>query len=585
MKQCPKCQAEISDTAKFCMECGFNIKKYEEEQAKPKARFCPECGTEIPRGAFCPECGYHIGGDGNSEATDPFGDDWLSELESSTSIDVVDAKTKRSKEQMERSLAAFEYEEHTDGTYTIVALKDKHALNITVPEGVVAIADHAFEQCDALNVSLPEGLLKIGDASFKNSQDLSKINLPESLFSIGNEAFRDCTMLNIEISASVKKVGKDAIKNTATDIRRMKEEEKKKAEAARKKAEAEEKRKAEEVSKAKATAKEKLGAYNNRANYRKAEIKEIEAILKKAESDIDTCTDIQAVERVVSTVKVKLDAIKTDAILSSEEKQKLEKRKAAEEAKRKAMEEAEKKQRAEAEARLSAEYQALFDQQEKERWHYAKYQCEQLKKHECNAISLGMWPQSEADPNVLIEGLQDANGYYFGKDVNGEAAKFAKINGKYYKVEPILWGRFGSLNEFMPVRILDCMRYDNSSGNYAQSEILAWLNGEFYQKAFTDWEKCMLFPNGLPECFVHLPPDYDANRFDNPNKVPTAYAKARGAYTHFEDGKGGYWLHSSQYDETQEALELDHDGVIYRCDVTRGDLGVVPYIIVLSWKI
>ena len=95
----------------------------------------------------------------------------------------------------------------------------------------------------------------------------------------------------------------------------------------------------------------------------------------------------------------------------------------------------------------------------------------------------------------------------------------------------------------------------------------------------------MLFPNGLPECFVHLPPDYDANRFDNPNKVPTAYAKARGAYTHFEDGKGGYWLHSSQYDETQEALELDHDGVIYRCDVTRGDLGVVPYIIVLSWKI
>ena len=57
MKECPKCKAQVSDTAKFCIKCGFNIKKHEEENSK---HFCPECGTEFSGGNFCPECGYDI---------------------------------------------------------------------------------------------------------------------------------------------------------------------------------------------------------------------------------------------------------------------------------------------------------------------------------------------------------------------------------------------------------------------------------------------------------------------------------------------------------------------------------------------
>ena len=50
MKQCPKCQANISDTAKFCMECGASL------IAK-----CARCGAELPNGAkFCLECGEKI---------------------------------------------------------------------------------------------------------------------------------------------------------------------------------------------------------------------------------------------------------------------------------------------------------------------------------------------------------------------------------------------------------------------------------------------------------------------------------------------------------------------------------------------
>ncbi len=32
MKNCPNCQASVSDTAKFCVKCGFNLKKLEEKK-------------------------------------------------------------------------------------------------------------------------------------------------------------------------------------------------------------------------------------------------------------------------------------------------------------------------------------------------------------------------------------------------------------------------------------------------------------------------------------------------------------------------------------------------------------------------
>ena len=235
MKQCPKCQANISDTAKFCVECGCNIKKYEEEHAQPKARFCPECGTEIQGGAFCPECGYRLGNDLHSETVsatlDPFADSWLSDLESSSNADVAAMKAQTSKEQREKAFAAFEYEEHTDGTYTVTALKDKHALNITVPEGVVAIAEHSFEGCNAIKITLPDTILQIGNCAFKGCQNLTEINLSNRLMIVGDEAFAECELLNIELPASVRRVGKDALKKSPQEKKKRPEEHKKEAEA------------------------------------------------------------------------------------------------------------------------------------------------------------------------------------------------------------------------------------------------------------------------------------------------------------------------------------------------------------------
>ena len=108
MKQCPKCQASISDTAKFCIKCGCNIKKFEEEQAQ-QTYFCPECGTKFSGGTFCPECGHDINedlSDGDVSSTtlqnDAFGDEWLTDIEIR-----IDAELK--KEKAEKISAFFHF--------------------------------------------------------------------------------------------------------------------------------------------------------------------------------------------------------------------------------------------------------------------------------------------------------------------------------------------------------------------------------------------------------------------------------------------------------------------------------------------
>ena len=52
MATCPKCNGQISDTAKFCKHCGNKIEQ------KPAFVFCEECGAKIEANApFCEECG------------------------------------------------------------------------------------------------------------------------------------------------------------------------------------------------------------------------------------------------------------------------------------------------------------------------------------------------------------------------------------------------------------------------------------------------------------------------------------------------------------------------------------------------
>jgi len=48
--ECPNCQVENPEEAKFCIKCG-----------KPMEFHCPKCGSKTPViGDFCMECGHNL---------------------------------------------------------------------------------------------------------------------------------------------------------------------------------------------------------------------------------------------------------------------------------------------------------------------------------------------------------------------------------------------------------------------------------------------------------------------------------------------------------------------------------------------
>ena len=228
MKNCPKCQAMISDTAKFCVKCGFNIKKYEEENAQQEY-FCPECGTKFSGGAFCPECGTSINGHLSEDAG------YIP-----TSLEGFDFSALQNEAQTqlnENELSPFEYERMSNGKYVIKKLKNSSELIIVVPNCVQMIEANAFENSSIIDITLPEGLIKIGTRAFANCKDLEKINMPSTLKIIEEEAFSGCKCLDLEQPTNVR-CGKDAFKNTLPWIKKENER-KRKEEEERKRAEKE----------------------------------------------------------------------------------------------------------------------------------------------------------------------------------------------------------------------------------------------------------------------------------------------------------------------------------------------------------
>lgn len=130
--------------------------------------------------------------------------------------------------QAEENIAIFEYKKQGAEKYVITKLLDASALDVAVPENVVAIADGVFEGSNVVRVSLPEGLISIGRAAFKNCKRLKQINLPESLFYIEDEAFYGCERLEIEFPASIEtgeKVIFGTILHQRAEAKRLAEEE------------------------------------------------------------------------------------------------------------------------------------------------------------------------------------------------------------------------------------------------------------------------------------------------------------------------------------------------------------------------
>lgn len=59
-KECPNCHARISQTQRFCGNCGFDTQKNPQDK-KEKALTCSACSSAITKTTkFCPECGRKI---------------------------------------------------------------------------------------------------------------------------------------------------------------------------------------------------------------------------------------------------------------------------------------------------------------------------------------------------------------------------------------------------------------------------------------------------------------------------------------------------------------------------------------------
>ena len=83
---------------------------------------------------------------------------------------------------------------------TLVAWPKARTGVCNVPEGVITIRSHAFEQAVITEITLPEGLHIIGDYAFAGAA-IEEIMLPESVETIGARAFMDCTELGMVCAA------------------------------------------------------------------------------------------------------------------------------------------------------------------------------------------------------------------------------------------------------------------------------------------------------------------------------------------------------------------------------------------------
>lgn len=105
-----------------------------------------------------------------------------------------------------------------DGELTFDAALYNGSPELSVPNGVTALSDGCFYDCDKLHtVLLPEGLTSIGDRAFAHCDQLRGIKLPDGVTTIGEDAFEGCTALEaLVIPATAETIGSSAFDDCDT---------------------------------------------------------------------------------------------------------------------------------------------------------------------------------------------------------------------------------------------------------------------------------------------------------------------------------------------------------------------------------
>lgn len=236
-------------------------------------------------------------------------------------------------------------------------------------------------------------------------------------------------------------------------------------------------------------------------------------------------------------------------------------------------------------------------------------------------IYFGEYPQTIKEDSVTIYGTTDQRGYYLGSDgfyyAKVAASPFSNSyrfsnsiyvkegNIYYFKVEPIKWRILSeSYGEalILAENIIASKRYDESSNNYENSEVRAWLNAEFYNVAFKSLQRELILTTTVDNSIYST--GYQSNPYAGENtndklfllsyneiatisygftsnasreKITTDYTKANGVYTHIIAGSGNWLLRSPYNFYNNQVRFVKYDGGISdSSNVSYTDCGVVP---------
>ncbi len=239
-------------------------------------------------------------------------------------------------------------------------------------------------------------------------------------------------------------------------------------------------------------------------------------------------------------------------------------------------------------------------------------------------IEFGMYPQTIKHGSVDILS-QEKNGYYLGSDGEyyvkmtanpaGEFYKFSSgqdmvRGGEYYfKLEPIKW-RVLEKKDGSALLLCDSIltnyMYDDASNNYKESDIRAWLNGDFYNTIFTSEEQNKILTTEVDNSaasagYASSPYDCENTQdkvfllscgeagiqaygfVDDASRVMknTDYAKAHGSWssTQKDSLDCGVWSLRSPHNIGEEYVQVvDSDGNIHEEYTSQAYIGVVPAI-------
>lgn len=241
-------------------------------------------------------------------------------------------------------------------------------------------------------------------------------------------------------------------------------------------------------------------------------------------------------------------------------------------------------------------------------------------------IWFGEYPQTIATSKAVaaMGTTPDSKGYYTSNYDNERYAKvvatpfydsrytfsdissFTTSSTYYFKVEPIKW-RILSESDGKALILCESIiankRFDDSRNNYAESEVRAWLNDQFYNIAFTELQKSLIqtteVDNSVYSTGFDPNPYTCENTFDKiflPSyrevtntaygfrnntdryKVTSDYSRATGAFTPTDESytPGFWWLRSPAILDSLYALGVDFDGGVSGGDVSLDDYGLVP---------